>query len=381
MWTIDLPLHIPCNDQSKPVKHRAGYKPPLFPLNLNQYRNAHFQVLNHAKVNFEILARKLIGKHRVPKLSQVALEYVLYPGTTQICDVNNICSIVDKFFSDSLVKCAVLEDDNYKFITDSRFRFGHIDRENPRVTVIIRSPDHIPLVPPEPVKKEDLMKIKTVVSTTVELDQNDLLKAIREYLQKNAGVTVASDQEIALNVKEGGGWEVSITQTTQEAPKPRGRPRLEPAEAIRQAKDAAGAPRAPEGAPGPSSVTPANDESGSTKILAKDVPSCGIVQLLDGRWLQFIALTNGGKVAFWVVKDGQLQTDVLQLDSTVTVFDREKVPDEIIDAFAGGVKPAEGEASSPAPESTEQPKTEETTTPPPPAKPSLFSGFTRPKNP
>lgn len=125
MWTIDLPLRIPVSKSSE------------FAVNLNQYRNAHYQILDKAKKNFTALAVEQIKKLEIPKLGKCALEYRLYPRTLQLCDVNNICSIADKFFSDSLVEAGVLEDDNYKFISDSRFLFGHVDRQNPRVSVTI----------------------------------------------------------------------------------------------------------------------------------------------------------------------------------------------------------------------------------------------------
>ena len=162
MWTISLPLRV------------AISKNKEFALNLNQYRNAHFHVLNKAKSEFTNIALKLIQEAGIPMLAQVTLEYIVYPGTRQLCDVNNICTIVNKFFSDTLVEAKVISDDNYKFVPESRFRFGGIDRENPRVDVVIR--DATAVIPKE--REQSDMKISTVIILT----QLDLSTAIREFL-------------------------------------------------------------------------------------------------------------------------------------------------------------------------------------------------------
>jgi hypothetical protein len=237
MWTIQLPLKIACDDQSRPVKHRPDWEQPYFSLNLNQYRNAHHQSLNNAKVNFEIAARKLIRAAKIPKLDRCALEYILYPRTRQLCDTNNICSIADKFFSDSLVSAGVIEDDNYNFIADSRFRFGHIDRENPRVDVIIRSPDHLTTVPPEPLTEREntLMKITTRATHVISFTSEDILNALREHLK--AHITITPETNLGqLHALTDGTYELRIEQNglvTEEGSKTRGRkPKAEPKEAM-----------------------------------------------------------------------------------------------------------------------------------------------------
>lgn len=193
MWTIQLPLRVPVS------------KKKFFPLNLNQYRNAHFQVLDKAKKAFaKEIEPKLVG---IPKLKKLALEYVLYPGTSQLCDTNNILSIADKFFSDSLVAQKVIDDDNYTFIADSRFLFGHIDRENPRIEVTIHSPDHIPLVRPEPLIEEserETMKIVTLITLT----QMDLNAALGDYVGKLVPTT--PDMNFDLQKQADGTYQIKL---------------------------------------------------------------------------------------------------------------------------------------------------------------------------
>lgn len=140
MWTISLPLRVPIS------------KKKFFSLNLNLYRNAHYQTLDRAKKNFHEIARELI--RGIPHLEACSLEYVLYPATRQLCDVSNVCSIADKFFSDVLVSQGVILDDNYQVISSVDFRFGAVDKLNPRIDVTIRQRDLLVTVPPEIVKED-----------------------------------------------------------------------------------------------------------------------------------------------------------------------------------------------------------------------------------
>ena len=123
MWTITLPITLP---QSKEKN---------FHLNMNVYRNAHFHTLNAVKVRFQETVAPLI-KH-LPTLNQVSLSYELFPGSARTVDIANVCSIVDKFFSDSLVNLGYLPDDNYKHVLGVQYLFGAIDKGNPRVEVTI----------------------------------------------------------------------------------------------------------------------------------------------------------------------------------------------------------------------------------------------------
>jgi hypothetical protein len=120
---ISVPLSVPVSKKKK------------FYLNLNQYRNAHHHTLAKAKVNYHDILEPLLA--HLPRFHRIELTYTLFPGTRQLCDVSNICTIVDKFFSDSLVSCKKIEDDNLEFVPSVRFRYGGVDKFNPRVEVVI----------------------------------------------------------------------------------------------------------------------------------------------------------------------------------------------------------------------------------------------------
>jgi len=123
MWVIPLPLSV---RQSKTKN---------FHLNLNVYRNTHYQTLNKVKVTFQNQVAPLLVQ--LPKLNQISLSYELYPPSKRLCDVANICSIVDKFFSDTLVNLEYIPDDNYEHVLGVQYLFGSVDVANPRVEVTI----------------------------------------------------------------------------------------------------------------------------------------------------------------------------------------------------------------------------------------------------
>lgn len=105
-------------------------------LNLNSYRNTHFHVLNKMKRVYELAIRDMVNE--LPKFElPITLHYVLFPKTKRLCDVSNVCSIVDKFFCDTLTQQGRIEDDNYQFVPHVSYSFGAVDKENPRVEVTI----------------------------------------------------------------------------------------------------------------------------------------------------------------------------------------------------------------------------------------------------
>lgn len=101
-------------------------------LNLNTYRNLHYQTNNQVKRAYSAL----IGR-QIPKVSydNIKITYTLYIGTLREVDISNVCSIVDKFFCDAMVTRGVIVDDNYKFLKEVVYKFGELDRENPRVVI------------------------------------------------------------------------------------------------------------------------------------------------------------------------------------------------------------------------------------------------------
>ena len=115
-----------------PLKVLAS-KTKSFILNLNQYRNTHFRVLNNCKINYKKIMEPQIKK--APKFKRVLCLYKVYAATKRSFDLGNVCSIHEKFFEDALVELGRLADDNIDFIPLVIYMGCGIDREKPRVEV------------------------------------------------------------------------------------------------------------------------------------------------------------------------------------------------------------------------------------------------------
>lgn len=177
MWTIHLPLRVQVSKKS------------AFLLNLNHYRNTHFQVLNKAKITFEEVVRPHLKV--LPKLGKCRLTYTLFPATKQLSDVSNICSIVDKFFSDTLTSNGYIEDDNYTVIPEVHYLFGSVDPDNPRVECLIE-----PLEETQPMpEKEDPMQIILV--------QSEVEQALHDYISSRLTLAEGTTIKIDLSATRG----------------------------------------------------------------------------------------------------------------------------------------------------------------------------------
>lgn len=170
-WTIPLPWKIPISKNKD------------FPINLNHYRNAHFQELNNAKIKFGQLVSPLLGS--VLCMESCTLFYVIFPPSKRECDVSNICSIADKFFSDTLVSCGKIVDDNFKVIPIVSFTIGHVDPVNPRIEVTIT-----------PIGKTSNSLEPKDKDMQIILSQEEITEAITAYVGKQ--LTVADNFAISV---------------------------------------------------------------------------------------------------------------------------------------------------------------------------------------
>jgi hypothetical protein len=104
-----------------------------FILNLNQYRNTHYRVLNNCKINYKEAMRSQIKT--APRFNKVLCVYKVYAPNKRSFDLGNVCSVHEKFFEDAFVELGKLEDDNIDFIYLVIYMGCVIDRDNPRVEV------------------------------------------------------------------------------------------------------------------------------------------------------------------------------------------------------------------------------------------------------
>lgn len=108
-----------------------------FILNLNNYRNLHFRVLNTAKIKYKATVKGDIERECYYPLNTIAIHYTVFKGDKRRCDIGNISSIHQKFFEDALVELGHLPDDSYKNIPVCSYSFGGISKDNPRVEIRI----------------------------------------------------------------------------------------------------------------------------------------------------------------------------------------------------------------------------------------------------
>ena len=126
MLKLSLPLHVQVSRNNK------------FILNLNNYRNAHFQVLDKAKKLYvgEVLAalppapEKFTGK--------AEMIFTLFQPTNRRVDKSNPLSIIEKFACDALVELGIFPDDCTKYMPLTIYVWGGVDKNNPRCDVEIR---------------------------------------------------------------------------------------------------------------------------------------------------------------------------------------------------------------------------------------------------
>lgn len=108
-----------------------------FHINLNVYRNTHYQTLNTVKIRYKEIMHSQIMMLPV-FTTPIRIAYRVYPATKRLFDLANVVSIHEKFFCDALVEAGKLPDDNYEYIVESRSLFGRVDKQNPRVGIYIR---------------------------------------------------------------------------------------------------------------------------------------------------------------------------------------------------------------------------------------------------
>ena len=68
--------------------------------------------------------------------------YIYYPNKRKF-DLDNVGSVTAKFFQDALVEFDKLPDDNYDYVKEVMFKFGGIDKDNPRVEVEIEEVEEL----------------------------------------------------------------------------------------------------------------------------------------------------------------------------------------------------------------------------------------------
>lgn len=122
-----------------------------------------------------------------PKLVEpVKISYVLYPPTRRELDISNVLCIVDKYLCDALVEAGLLEDDNFNHLPQVEFRFGAVDKDNPRAEAFIH---------PLPKSSENSMQIT--------INQTQIEKAILDFMHKRINIKEGTEIRIEMKATRG----------------------------------------------------------------------------------------------------------------------------------------------------------------------------------
>jgi len=130
MYQLILPLTVTIPRKTKPGKK--------YSLGLNNYRNWQHHESNALKILYKEIVAKAVEKAE-GKLGKPPYKftYTIFYSTKRLFDLANIGAVVQKFADDALIELKLLEDDNYTFIPEIEYKFGGIDKENPRAELII----------------------------------------------------------------------------------------------------------------------------------------------------------------------------------------------------------------------------------------------------
>ena len=161
--------------------------------NLNIYRNLHHHHLNNQKKNFDDEVRPLLNG--VPVLDKIAIHYTIFSPKNGRLDTMNVGSIVDKYFSDTLVHSGVLADDHYGHILNVSFSFGGVRKMDGHAIATIYE-----LV-------DDCSEEEDEEPMRILLDQDDIQAALEAYVAHMGiagatGVTITGDIEAEVQIGE-----------------------------------------------------------------------------------------------------------------------------------------------------------------------------------
>jgi hypothetical protein len=105
-------------------------------INLNNYRNWHSRVSNQVKILYKEAATPKIEELRF--ILPIKLTFTLWKGSLRKTDRANVLSVTEKFFCDALTECGCIVDDCDEYIRSTRYVTGGIDRDNPRVDILMQ---------------------------------------------------------------------------------------------------------------------------------------------------------------------------------------------------------------------------------------------------
>ena len=115
---------------------RKTVKDKRIALNMNTYRNLHHRISNDAKKAYSEALREQLRNLSIQ--TPVEVTYKVYKASKRRLDKMNVISVVSKFLLDSITDYGCWEDDNDDYVKKETIMPTELDRENPRVEIIIK---------------------------------------------------------------------------------------------------------------------------------------------------------------------------------------------------------------------------------------------------
>ena len=115
---------------------RKTVKDKRIALNMNTYRNLHHRISNDAKKAYSEALREQLKDLSIQ--TPVEVTYKVYKASKRRLYKMNVISVVSKFLLDSITDYGCWEDDNDDYVKTETILPTELDRENPRVEIIIK---------------------------------------------------------------------------------------------------------------------------------------------------------------------------------------------------------------------------------------------------
>jgi len=106
-------------------------------INLNTYRNLHFQINNQCKRLYKELMREQLEGRIIN--TPVEITYQVFKPSKRSLDKMNVVSIASKYFLDAVTEYGCWDDDNDDNVKTEIILPTEIDRENPRIEITIKT--------------------------------------------------------------------------------------------------------------------------------------------------------------------------------------------------------------------------------------------------
>lgn len=117
-----------------PRKTKADKK---ISINLNTYRNLHFQINNQCKRLYKELMREQLEGITID--TPVEITYQVFKPSKRSLDKMNVVSIASKYFLDAVTEYGCWEDDNDDNVKTEIILPTQLDRDNPRIEITIKT--------------------------------------------------------------------------------------------------------------------------------------------------------------------------------------------------------------------------------------------------